>query len=302
MEYNFFVVDVFSSVKLKGNPVMIVISEVEVGAEKMQAFSSWNGMPETVFLTKGSSKGKSDYSVRIFSSRRELPFAGHPSLGAAHVALELGWIESFEKRHSDIENDDAILITQTCNVGEVDIRVNITDGGYNQVYVKTPSAGRFEKMSVQDSNSVEIAIGSHRSVDCYLVQAGACWIVAKLDNQSDLESLVPEMNEIEFLSNKYSASGITVYAPVEDADLSRIEVRSFGPAIGVPEDAICGGGNTCVAVLENHLSNGDFTEYKAKQGRFVGRDGVAHLIGPVEDNRYWVGGCTSTVMRGTVTL
>ena len=113
------------------------------------------------------------------------------------------------------------------------------------------------------------------------------------------------MRAIEEMSLAAGVSGVTAYAPILDHTTERFEVRSFGPAIGVPEDAICGGGNACVAALETHLAESPAmvcTEYTARQGRFVGRDGRAQLIGPVEGGRYWVGGTTATVMQGLVYL
>ena len=51
----------------------------------MQRIACWTNLSETTFLLKSS---KADYRLRIFTPRQELPFAGHPTIGSAHAALE----------------------------------------------------------------------------------------------------------------------------------------------------------------------------------------------------------------------
>ena len=55
----------------------------------MQRIAGWTNLSETTFLLKSS---KADYRLRIFTPRQELPFAGHPTIGSAHAALESGFV------------------------------------------------------------------------------------------------------------------------------------------------------------------------------------------------------------------
>src|SRR3546814_2445775 len=55
----------------------------------MQAIARWTRLPETTFVSPATQAG-ADYRLRIFSPRREVPFAGHPSVGTAHAVLEAG--------------------------------------------------------------------------------------------------------------------------------------------------------------------------------------------------------------------
>lgn len=304
----FFVVDVFAIDDLMGNPVMVVIQNDALDELRMQAFSSWNGMPETVFLTRSNDTDESDYSVRIFSPRAELGFAGHPSLGTAHVVMENGWVTSPRYAPADVRFGNgacsAVILRQHCKIGMVETRVLRSQNGEARAFVKIPEAGEVHVLPEQVTQDVSAMLGGPYDAKAYRVRAGANWIVVRLRDQTALEALVPHMRAIEVLSISLGVSGITAYAPIPNHPSDHFEVRSFGPAIGVPEDAICGGGNACVAVLETHLVESSTTSggFQTRQGRFVGRDGRAQLIGPVDGGRYWVGGTTKTVIQGSVSL
>ncbi|OLV16135.1 PhzF family phenazine biosynthesis protein [Deinococcus marmoris] len=301
------VVDVFSDAPLRGNPVMVVLVQAELDAAQMQAFAAWNGMPETVYLRRPAEAQDADaYQVRIFSPRTELAFAGHPSLGAAHVALACGLVSPppftpTQGAFSTFEGQESTLWQHSPGTS-AQIKVLQHPSGNVELFVKTPTPGTVRPLTAGQASAVCQATGS--AVEClvYRVSAGANWVVFKLGSAADLASLSPDMPTIEVLSAELGVSGVTVYAPTSAGERGQFEVRSFGPAIGVPEDAVCGGGNACVAALEHELSyaQSSGTPYLTQQGRFVGREGYVHLIGPVEDQRFWLGGTATTVMTGAV--
>lgn len=82
-------VDVFTDVALRGNPVAVVLDAEGLSTAQMQAFCDWTNLSEVTFLVPARDPA-ADYGVRIFSPGRELPFAGHPTLGTCHAWLEAG--------------------------------------------------------------------------------------------------------------------------------------------------------------------------------------------------------------------
>ena len=84
--YPFQQVDVFGSRPLSGNPLAVVLEADGLGTEAMQALARWTGLSETTFLLEPDDQ-EADYRVRIFTPQRELPFAGHPTLGSAYAWL-----------------------------------------------------------------------------------------------------------------------------------------------------------------------------------------------------------------------
>ncbi len=89
MQRPFLQVDVFSSEPYRGNPLAVVIDAEGLTTDQMQQFTRWTNLSEATFLLPPTAPG-ADYRVRIFTPSRELPFAGHPTLGSCHAWLESG--------------------------------------------------------------------------------------------------------------------------------------------------------------------------------------------------------------------
>ncbi len=102
-------VDVFSSKPLLGNPLAVVIGADALSDEQMAAFASWTNLSETTFLLEPKAPN-ADYRVRIFTRQREVPFAGHPTLGSCHVWLAAGGVAKGRE------------IVQECGLGLIHIR------------------------------------------------------------------------------------------------------------------------------------------------------------------------------------
>src|SRR4051794_23589574 len=108
-------VDVFTTEPYRGNPVAVVLDGGGLSDAEMQRFAHWTNLAETTFVLPPAS-AEADYRVRIFTPGRELPFAGHPTLGTCHAWLEAG---------GRPRRDDTIV--QECGAGLVSIRR--TDAG-----------------------------------------------------------------------------------------------------------------------------------------------------------------------------
>ena len=80
-------VDVFTRTPLQGNPVAVVLEAEGLSSAQMLALARWTNLSETTFVLKPTHPA-ADYKVRIFTTEKELPFAGHPTLGTAHALLE----------------------------------------------------------------------------------------------------------------------------------------------------------------------------------------------------------------------
>ena len=82
-------VDVFSPTPYLGNPVAVVLDGEGLDDDAMQRVARWTNLSETTFLLPPTDPG-ADYRVRIFTPGVELPFAGHPTVGAALALAMLG--------------------------------------------------------------------------------------------------------------------------------------------------------------------------------------------------------------------
>ena len=123
-------VDVFADRPGAGNPLAVVLEAEGLSDDDMQAIARWTRLPETTFVFPVNSEDAS-YRIRIFSPRREVPFAGHPSVGTAHAVLEAGLATPRDG-----------LLVQDGVAGKLPLRVT-GEGGTRTIAVRTPRASRW---------------------------------------------------------------------------------------------------------------------------------------------------------------
>lgn len=283
---DFRIVDVFSDVPFKGNPVAVVLNADDLSDAEMQSIAAWINLSETTFHLRSTSF-VADYRLRIFTPRSELPFAGHPTLGSAHALLEAGLISARGNR-----------IVQECAAGLVPISASGSTEDRRLELQLPPSSAR-DLTETEQSRLVSI-LGAPvftASTPC-LVDVGARWIVAELESVEAVLSLSPDLGASACLETDLRATGVTVFARLGD-ETDDIEVRSFAPSCGVAEDPVCGSGNGSVAVyrLARGLIDGN-SGYVAAQGRCVGRDGQVFVR--FEGGNVFIGGQAVTTVSGRI--
>src|SRR3954451_21667108 len=104
--------DVFTSVPTKGNGLAVVVDGEDLSDGEMQAFAAWTNLAETTFLVAPTTP-EAEYRVRIFTPKREMLFAGHPTLGSCASWIRAGGTARTEG-----------VVRQECGVGIVDIDVS----------------------------------------------------------------------------------------------------------------------------------------------------------------------------------
>ncbi len=262
-------VDAFSDKPFRGNPVAVVLDGEGLDAAEMQHIGRWTNLSETTFLLPSK---VADYRLRIFSPTHELPFAGHPTIGSAHAALEAG-IAKGKK------------IKMECGAGVLDLRVE--DG---VIYVRAPAV----KVSAVPDIPVDIGI---RPVSPLLrADVGPVWLTGEVKDVATLAALKPNMDALAKWSTSLKATGVTVFAQSGERD-NAVHVRSFAPAHGIPEDPVCGSGNICVAAYLRHHGKAPKT-YVARQGMQMGRDGRVHMR--VSADAIELGGRAVTSVEGKI--
>lgn len=262
-------VDVFTDRPFLGNPVAVVIGAERLDTETMQRIAGWTNLSETTFLLKSES---ADYRLRIFTPRQELPFAGHPTIGSAHAAIEAGFVP---KKKS---------LKQECGAGLIDLSVE--DDG---IFLRGPQA------RVSDvRKTLPFATKLLR------IDVGPIWVVGEVADAGKLAALQPDMAALTGFSHDVEATGVTLFAASNERQ-SAIHVRSFAPAHGIPEDPVCGSGNLSVATyLKQTNQTKRFGEsYVARQGMQMGRNGRVSVR--IEDDGIRIGGCAVTCVEGKIT-
>lgn len=114
-ELDYFIVDVFTTKPLAGNPLAAVFDTAGLSAERMQALAREFNLSETTFIQRRAAdvEAADGVRVRIFTPYEELPFAGHPTLGTASILK----LQAPETMRQD-------TVTLALNVGPVPVRFN----------------------------------------------------------------------------------------------------------------------------------------------------------------------------------
>lgn len=271
------VVDVFTSKSFKGNPVAVVLDGSKLTTDEMQHISRWTNLSETTFILPATTP-EADYQLRIFCPISELPFAGHPTLGSCHAAIEAGLVDKNKKE-----------ITQECKRGLVKIK---NDNGKLKFGISGITS---EELSLEKDKFQQFFPSLTPKGKVYRVDAGPIWLVGEVSNSAEeLLALKPRMDALASYCADVKSIGFNIFSGESD-----IELRTFVPGIG--EDPVCGSGNAAVAyVKKSHVqtvlnSNG----YISSQGGAMGRSGKIG-IEYASDGTIWISGeCISTV-KGSI--
>jgi trans-2,3-dihydro-3-hydroxyanthranilate isomerase len=270
------VADVFTDTPLEGNQLAVFTDARDMDSLTMQALAKEMNFAESVFVLPPRVED-ADVRIRIFTPATELPFAGHPTLGAAFV---LGG--PLQKIVLRIETDAGVVHVELEREG-----ARIVFGWMEQPIPAWESYAQADELL-----AVLGVEASGLPVELYRI--GPSHILVELSSPEELVALAPDFGALARLT----PAAAYCYARNGDGWKARV----FVPGAGVDEDAATGSGAGPLAV---HLARHGRTEFgeeiEIAQGAEIGRpsklyaraDGSAERI-----ERVLVGGSAVTVARG----
>lgn len=270
-------VDVFTAVPYLGNPLAVVLDGSGLSTAQMQAFTDWTNLSEATFVLPPTNE-QADYAVRIFCPGRELPFAGHPTLGTCRAWLAAGGVPKGED------------VIQECGVG----LVKIARQGTRLAFAAPPRL-RSGHLSEEDVQLIAKGLGVAR--DDILHHAwcdnGPQWRGVMLATAEQVLGLKPDVHVLQGLE-----IGVVGAKPSGD---TQFEVRAFFPTKnGLTEDPVTGSLNA--AMGQWLIAEGLAPEsYVASQGTCLGRAGRVHIARDAT-GQVWVGGESVTCIQGSVQI
>lgn len=270
--------DVFASGPFTGNPLAVILDGDGLSAEEMQRITDWTNLSEATFLLPPT-EPNADYRVRIFCPGRELPFAGHPTLGSCQAWLEGGGVPH-----------DPDRIVQECGAGLIAIRCD----GDRLAFAAPPItrsgpvepgllATRLGQLGVDESTVVAAA----------WIDNGPGWMGILLDSaDAVLDVDVPTESVPGF-----DVGLVGVRRPGSEC---AVEVRAFfaDRTGSIREDPVTGSLNASVAQWLTETGRVE-TPYVAAQGQQLGRRGRVYVDS--DDGEIWIGGLSTVSISGTMT-
>lgn len=288
MKRRYLQLDVFAGRPGDGNPLAVVLDAEGLDDAAMQAIARWTRLPETTFVFPPTAPGAS-YRVRMFSPRREVPFAGHPSVGTAHAVMEAGLASPRDG-----------LLHQEGIAGVLPLQV-VGEGRRRTIAVRTPKARVVEVAGAADPRLAPSLAGLPLGqLPPVLMDGGRRWWLAEVASEAELRAATPDWDAIAGLAQATETMGLFVYARSADP-VYYYAVRAFVGAPARFEDAASGAANATLAAwlaAQDALPAAD-GHYRVSQGREVGHDAIIDLRVDA-DGQVWSGGRVCDVVTGHI--
>ncbi|WP_372660973.1 PhzF family phenazine biosynthesis protein [Amycolatopsis kentuckyensis] len=268
-------VDVFADEFPYGNPVAVVHNADDLSTTDMAAIARWTNLAETTFLLTPSHPS-ADYRLRIFTISRELPFAGHATLGAARAWLAAGNTPSRAGR-----------IEQQCGAGPVHIRSDA-----DLLWFAAPPLLRDAPVTEHELRALAagLRIEPDQISEARWADNGPGWVVVLLASAEAVLAITPDYGRL----SGFSAVGVV--GPHPAGSEAQFEVRAFtDEGTRWEEDPVTGSLNAAIAQWLIP-AGGAPARYTATQGAALQRRGRIHLSH--HDREIWVGGRTSLGITG----
>ncbi len=250
------IVDVFTDRPFTGNPLAVVFDAPDLAASQFQALAREFHLSETVFILPPTRDGAS-YRARIFTPEAELPFAGHPSVGAAATVVRRGLFGPGR-------------LVQECGAGLLPIdasadRATLTGGD--------PTVGP-ERDTAAPLALVGLGAADHAGPAVRLAGCGLDFVYLPV-RQEVLAGAGLGHRAVDLIAADPDLGRISVVA--WDPDERAARVRVFAPGVGVPEDPATGSAALGLGVwlVASGLLPGEGTSgYTVRQGAELHRPSI----------------------------
>jgi trans-2,3-dihydro-3-hydroxyanthranilate isomerase len=275
--------DVFTDTPLAGNPLAVVFGAEGVPDETLLAITREFNYSETTFVFAPEAHGTTR-RVRIFTPGGEVPFAGHPTLGTAHVLVATG-----EVRANADDGGTAVLnLVLGDNVGPVPVRVWCENGLPTRAQLTTAQRPeeRAEGVPTVDALADVLGLqasdfvgGAHAPMG---VSCGLPFLVVPLASVEAVRRARVRMDAWDAHLRGGWATEPLVFALARDehdradlpASLRDVDIRArvFVPGLSVPEDPATGSANACLAgYLAARTPRDGTLRWRVAQGVEMGR-------------------------------
>ena len=231
-QYRFATYDVFTETRFAGNPLAVVFDADDLSDVQMQTVAREFNLSETVFV-RAPADARHTANVRIFTPTKELPFAGHPTIGSA-IAIA-------EAQSGTEQNSDHLLVLEE-KVGPIRCGVTIKAG---EATFAEFTAAKLSAPAGADPSAGEAArafglapsdVGFGKHVPS-LFSAGVTFSMLPL---ASIDALARAKPETTALFETLGSTEVFLYARAEPGAAHAFRARMFAPEIGIVEDPATG--------------------------------------------------------------
>lgn len=264
----FYIVDVFAEEKYAGNQLAVVRHAKMLDDIELQKIARETHYSETTFILSDK-KRNGGYDVRIFSPEKELPFAGHPTLGTAYVIGR------------EIAETGVNSIVLNLKVGQIQVTFVRRGKDGEVLWMKQiqPTFGRsFDANAIATVLGVEVEAVNNR-FPAQEVSTGVPFIIVPLRSLAALKRARIVREKYSELIENAQAKAILIFCPETYSRGNDLSVRVFADYYGIPEDPATGSANGCLAgyLVRHDYFGKKHIDIRVEQGYEIGRPSLLLL-------------------------
>ena len=275
MDLEFYTVDVFSNKIFGGNPLAIFTNTDDISTDLMQSIASEVNYSETVFIQKPKNKDNTA-KVRIFTPKNELPFAGHPNVGAGFL------LSCFPNLIPGNYSKNKMVFEEIAGLVNVIPQYN----GATVVGSKIEAPNKFHKLETVPTSAIQNCIETNEgsiitSNDPPVVAGvGLDFVIAEVQNEEILNNARCNISAFSEADKNFSYGddffSLMIYYR---GNQQNIFARVFAPLSGIVEDAATGSACGALGALLASQSNdrNNKYNYKIHQGEMIGRPSLINV-------------------------
>ena len=244
MEIPIYQVDVFSTKLFGGNPLAVCLKGEIFEEEQLQKVAREMNLSETTFVFPPSNPN-ANFDVRIFTPRKEIPFAGHPTLGTAYVL-----------KHTSLISNKINHLVLNFKTGL--ISVHLQDDG--KFLMETPHGKIIQ--NIPNTKDVVESLGLKTNninpdLPIQTVTTGFPAMLVPISSLDAIKKITLNLTILERLLSQAKVDMIYPFTRQTSDDQNSIHARGFAPFIGIPEDP---GTGSVASALGYYLYDKNFKE------------------------------------------
>ncbi len=263
-------VDVFTNQQFGGNPLAVFTNGRGIGAETMQAIAKELNLSETTFVLPPADAAN-DYRVRIFTPEKELPMAGHPTVGTTYVLAREHMIEQGQ-------TGTETIIKLEEGVGTIPVRIEWREGAASFIEMRQPRPTFGARVADLQAVAEMLSIAPEEIAETNLpLEVVSCGVPFFYVPVKSLRAVQNIKFRVDVWENKLKAivpPEVFVFTrEVEFAD-STVHSRMFAPGMGIWEDPATGGASGplgCYLVRYGVVDCDGWADIMSEQGIEMGR-------------------------------
>lgn len=290
---NFYIVDVFAESKYAGNQLAVFSGEgvAKLSEAEMLKIAREMNYSETTFILSNEMRD-GGYDVRIFTPKKELPFAGHPTLGTAYIIQR-------ELIQRPVER-----VKLNLGVGQIPVTFSYK-GEVADILWMRQKAPTFHQVFTADALASVLSLESYEIDGRFPIQevsTGVPFIIVPLKTHASLKKAKVNLTKYYELISTTEATEILIFCPETYQSQNDLSVRVFAEALGIPEDPATGSANGCLAgyLVQYSYFGKTQIDIKVEQGYEIERHSLLLLKSQKKDGEIevLVGGNVVMIAKG----